>query len=66
LGQKLYIRREKSKIQDVEVNFIIQTVITVCMSFKVLKMRCLGRGKGLLEEIYKRKDLRKTIGIYTS
>jgi len=47
LGQKLYIRREKSKIQDVEVNFIIQTVITVCMSFKVLIMRCLGRGKGL-------------------
>jgi len=33
LGQKLYIRREKSKIQDVEVNFIIQTVINVCMSF---------------------------------
>jgi len=47
LGQMLYIRREKSKIQDVEVNFMIQTVITVCMSFKVLKMKCLGREKGL-------------------
>jgi len=29
-------------------------------------MRYLGRGEGLKEEINKRKDLRKTRGIYTS
>jgi len=29
-------------------------------------MRYLGRGKGLNEDINKRKDLRKTGGIYTS
>jgi len=31
-----------------------------------LIMRYLGRGEGLKEEINKRKDLRKTRGIYTS
>jgi len=66
LGQKLYIGREENKIQGMKVNFIIQTVITVCMSIKILIMRCLGRGEGLKEEINKRKDLRKTRGIYTS
>ena len=45
LEQKLYIRREKSKFQDIEVNFIIQTAIIVCMSFKELIKRCFGRGK---------------------
>jgi len=36
------------------------------MSIKVLIMRCLGSGKGLYEEIKKRKDLGKIRGIYTS
>jgi len=36
------------------------------MNIKILMLRCLGRGKGLYEEMKKRKDLSDFRGIYTS
>ena len=64
LGQKLYIRREKSKIQDIEVNFIIQTVIIACMIFKDLIKRCLGSGKACKKKYINVKILVKLGDIY--